>query len=145
MLLITTSAHLTGPRRHWRSTWRGTEPLPRSTSAASATTTFSETPSRSSAPRRRRPRPELRSASLGSKRRGGNGQALAAALKDNRQVVKINLSWNGVGDVGAQAWEVLAEFFVCCLFLKPLVAGCLQKMHLNRRELLSKGFGNFAF
>ena len=100
MPLINNSAHFTEPRRRWRSaSWRRTQPSPGFSSTA-----------RNSAPRRWRPR---RRAALGDsvEATGKNGQVLAAALKENRQVTKIFLKGNYIGDAGAKAWEVLAEFF----------------------------------
>ena len=35
-----------------------------------------------------------------------NGQVLAAALKENRQVTEIDLSMNGFGDVGAEVGDL---------------------------------------
>ena len=44
------------------------------------------------------------------------GQVLASALKDNKRVTRIDLSWNGIRDCGAQACG-LAEF---CSFILTL-------------------------
>ena len=49
------------------------------------------------------------------------GQALAAALKENRQVTHIGLKDNRIGDAGAKAWEFLLNMV---LFFSILAAGC---------------------
>ena len=52
-----------------------------------------------------------------------SSQALAAALKENRQVRRVELQNNGFGDAGAEAW-----------------AFCLLDFGIEEKHLLSAGF-----